>query len=143
MFFLNKKQQTQNKIIEIQNAVSHYKNLNISFILKDTYNSIIPLNLYTCWHTKDLPPLLKNTYEILMKENPEFNHYLYDENDCIDFIRNHFDIEVLNAYHSLIPCSYKSDLWRYCVLYINGGIYYDIKFRCINGFKFIHLLDKE
>ena len=146
---LKKQQRLRNKIIEVQNlisqykTISNYKNINIPFNVKDSYNNIIPLNLYTCWHTKNLPPLLKNTYEILIKENPEFNHYLYDENDCINFIQDNFDNEVLNTYNSLIPCSYKSDLWRYCVLYINGGIYYDIKFSCINGFKFIALTENE
>jgi mannosyltransferase OCH1-like enzyme len=105
--------------------------------------SIIPCHLYTCWHTKELPPLMRQNYILLVKNNPEFNHYLYDENDCIDFIRKHFDQDVVNTYQSLIPCSYKSDLWRYCILYINGGIYYDIKFRCRNGFKFIALTESE
>ena len=140
------KQEKQNKINELQEKNQiylNYKNLNRPFELKEIYNSVIPLNLYTCWHTKELPPLLKNTYEILIAENPEFNHYLYDENECREFIQQHFDQDVVDAYNSLIPCSYKSDLWRFCILYINGGIYYDIKFRCLNGFKFIDLTENE
>ena len=43
----------------------------------------------------------------------------------------------------MIPCSYKSDLWRFCVLYINGGVYIDIKYQCTNNFKFIALTEKE
>lgn len=121
----------------------NYKKLNKPFELKETYNSIVPLNLYTCWHTKELPTLLKSTNEILIAENPEFNHYLYDENECKEFIQQHFDQDVVDAYNSLLPCSYKSDLWRFCILYINGGIYYDIKFRCLNGFKFIALTESE
>ncbi len=27
------------------------------------------------------------------------------------------------------------------MLYINGGIYLDIKYRCINGFKLVHLTE--
>ena len=37
----------------------------VSFIPKSEYNSIIPLNVYTCWHTKDLPPLMKQNFEKL------------------------------------------------------------------------------
>lgn len=139
-------QENQIKIKELQEKTQNYlnyKKLNNPFELKNGYNSIIPLNLYTCWHTKDLPALLKNTYEILIAENPEFNHHLYDENECREFIQRHFGQDVINAYNSLIPCSYKSDLWRFCILYINGGIYYDIKFRCLNGFKFIALTENE
>ena len=86
---------------------------------------------------------MKQNYEKFKDDNPEFNHYLYDENDCREFIKNNFNEDVLNAYNSLIPCSYKSDLWRFCVLYINGGVYLDIKIKCVNGFKLISLTEKE
>lgn len=129
-----------NDIARIYNS---YMRLNIQFDLKSTYHSIIPLNLYTCWHTKDLPPLMKTNYEKLVQNNPEFNVYLYDECDCREFIQLHFLADVLNAYNRLIPCAYKSDLWRLCVLYINGGVYLDIKYQCENNFKFIALTEKE
>jgi mannosyltransferase OCH1-like enzyme len=120
-----------------------YRSLNKPLIKKESIESVIPLNLYTCWHTKDLPPYLKFIYEEVKKNNPEFNHYLYDEQMCAEFIKEHFDNNVLNAYNFLIPNAYKCDLWRYCVLYINGGIYYDIKFNCNKNFKFIYLTETE
>ena len=127
---------------EVQ-LIKAYKTINVPFLVNKTYNSVIPLKMYTCWHTKELPPLMQKNYDALIKQNPEFKHFLYDENECRDFIRDNFDGELLNAYNSLIPCSYKSDLWRFCVLYINGGIYLDIKYKCVNGFKFIALTEKE
>jgi len=120
-----------------------YNRLHINFQLNTTYNSIIPLHLYTCWHTKDLPPLMRENYNFLVEENPQITCHLYDEEDCLTFIKNNFEPDVFEAYNSLIPCSYKSDLWRFCVLYINGGIYMDIKFKCVNNFKFIALTEKE
>ena len=123
--------------------INSYKKLNIPFQLKREYNSTIPLHLYTCWHTKDLPPLMKENYDFLVESNPKIAFHLYDEEECMEFIKNNFEEDVLNAYNSLIPCAYKSDLWRLCVLFINGGIYMDIKFRCVNGFKFIALTEEE
>jgi mannosyltransferase OCH1-like enzyme len=120
-----------------------YQKLNIPYILKYTYNSIITLHLYTCWHTKDLPPLMQQNYNYLVESNPRINFHLYDENDCRNFIRDNFDSDVLDAYNSLIPCSYKSDLWRFCILYKKGGIYLDIKYKCVNNFKFIELTEEE
>jgi len=125
------------------NDKQFYNSLNKPFILKEDYNSIIPLHLYTCWHTKDLPSLMKENYDYLVESNPKITFHLYDENDCREFIKNNFEPDLLHAYDSLIPCSYKSDLWRFCVLYKNGGIYMDIKYRCVNGFKFISLTEKE
>ena len=112
-------------------------------MLKDIYNSIIPLNIFQTWHTHDLPPLMKQNCDLMKNSNPKFNYYLFDDNDCREFIKNNFDETILNAYDSLIPGAYKADLWRYCVLYINGGIYVDIKYKCINNFEFISLTEQE
>ena len=86
---------------------------------------------------------MKSNYDFLVESNPKIKFHLYDEKDCCEFISENFDEDVLNAYNSLFPCAYKSDLWRYCVLYINGGIYMDIKYQNVNGFKFISLTEKE
>jgi hypothetical protein len=103
----------------------------------------IPKNIFQTWHTKLLSPSMANAILKIKKYNPEFNHYLFDDDDCRNFIKNNFDSSVLSAYDRLIPGAYKADLWRYCVLYKKGGIYLDIKYTPINGFKFIHLLKNE
>ena len=148
--FIKKQQQKQKEFqdkmiakIENNNKILNYNKLIKPFIFKRDYNSIIPLHLYTCWHIKDLPPLMKANYDNLVATNPRITFHLYDEPECREFIRTHFNPDVLDAYDSLIPCSYKSDLWRFCVLFINGGIYMDIKYRCVNGFKFLDLTEKE
>ena len=128
---------------DIIKKIKYFKLINIPFNLKPNYNSIIPLKTFTCWHTKDLPPLMKQNYEILITMHPMFEHKLFDENECREFIETNFDNFVLEAYDRLIPSSYKSDLWRYCVLFINGGIYFDIKFQCVNRFNLIALTEKE
>lgn len=110
---------------------------------KPYYNSVIPLKIYQTWITKELPTKMKERVELLKSQNPRFEHFLFDDNDCREFIKQHFRPDVLNAYNRLIPGAYKADLWRYCVLFINGGIYMDIKLSCINGFKLIELTEKE
>jgi mannosyltransferase OCH1-like enzyme len=112
-------------------------------ILKPVYNHVIPLTIYQTWYTKNLPPKMLDTVELLKRQNPEFKHYLYDDDECREFIKENFPEEVLNAYNSLIPGAYKADLWRLCILYINGGIYMDIKFSCVNGFKLIELTEND
>jgi mannosyltransferase OCH1-like enzyme len=111
--------------------------------LKNNYNSVIPLDIYQTWFTKDLPPKMRERVELLKAQNPRFNHHLFDDNDCREFIKTHFKPDVLEAYDTLIPGAYKADLWRLCVLFINGGIYVDIKFCCVNGFKLIELTETE
>jgi hypothetical protein len=86
---------------------------------------------------------MKETVDILKMQNPEFEHHIYSNDDCVEFIKSNFDEKVLDAYNRLIPLAYKADLWRYCILYIYGGIYLDIKYNCIDNFKLINLIDKE
>jgi len=100
----------------------------------------IPLLLFQTWFTKDLPVEMKKNMETLISKNPEFTHFLFDDNDCREFIRTTYDPSVLHAYDSLIPGAYKADLWRYCILYAYGGVYLDIKF---TGYSLVSLTDKE
>jgi len=109
----------------------------------DPIISVIPLVIYQTWYTKNLPPVMKNTVNRLISDNPQFQHVLYDDNECREFIQQNFDQVVVDAFDSLIPGAYKADMWRYCILYKNGGIYMDIKYQCIDGFSLIHLTDKE
>ena len=117
--------------------------LQVSYPIKSHYNNVIPLNIFQTWHTKNLPLLMSKNTEFIKQSNPAFNYRLFDDDDCREFIKTHFDGHVLNAFDTLIPGAYKADLWRYCVLYILGGIYLDIKYVPINGFKFISLTEKE
>ena len=78
----------------------------------------------------------------MIAANPEFQHYIYDDGMCREFIKKNFNREVLHAYDSLEPDAFKADLWRYAILYINGGVYVDIKYRPANSFKLINIIDK-
>ena len=105
---------------------------------------IIPLHIYQTWKTKtELPDKMYENINRLKEQNPDFEYHLFDDNDCYNFIIQNFDEDVANAYETLIPGAYKADLWRYCILYINGGIYLDIKYSCVGDFNLIQLTDKE
>jgi mannosyltransferase OCH1-like enzyme len=86
---------------------------------------------------------MKECVDSLKNDNPEFKFYLFDDNDCREFIKQNFENKVLDAFDTLIPGAYKADLWRYCILYKLGGIYLDIKYRCVKGFKLITLMNEE
>ena len=86
---------------------------------------------------------MKYYVDKLITDNPEFTHHLFDDNECREFIEKHFSPQILDAYDRLIPGAYKADLWRCCVLYVHGGIYLDIKYQCVDGFKLIALTEKE
>jgi len=140
LIYLYKKSYKNN---DEQNHINHMNNLFINKIKAENKVNNIPLNIYQTWATLDLPPKMRETVEELKTTNPEFKHYLYDDNMCRDFIKEYFNKDVLYAFDKLKPGAYKADLFRYCILYINGGIYLDIKYKCVNGFKLLYLTNKE
>jgi hypothetical protein len=106
-----------------------------SFVLNSNYIQSkyilinnIPNNVYLTWSSLNAPINMYSTVLNNINNNPDFNFYIYDDNACIDFINKHFDSDVLYVYKNLKPGAYKADLFRYCVLYIYGGVYMDIKF---------------
>ncbi len=145
MITLNKK--SKNNIHNIKDKIRKlmlikYK-LRIPYPLKYKYINVIPLNIFQTWHSKNLPYLMEKNVNYIRKLNPAFNYKLFDDDDCYNFIKQHFPPDVLMAFNKLIPGAYKADLWRYCVLYKLGGIYLDIKYMPVNGFKFINLSEQE
>jgi mannosyltransferase OCH1-like enzyme len=138
-------QDIQNKLIKtaVEHTLQKKRILDYRLNKRHVYNSIIPLKIYQTWHTKNLPLLMKKNVELLKLLNPQFEHFLFDDDDCRNFIKDNFNERVLHAFDSLIPGAYKADLWRYCILYINGGYYLDIKYQCVNNFKFIELSENE
>lgn len=80
----------------------------------------IPLVVYRSWLTNDIK---KGMYEAVMKTielTPEFDNYFYSDAECLHFIEENFEPNVANAFRSLKPGAYQSDLWRYCILYKKG-----------------------
>ena len=124
-------------------STTNWKKIIYENLIKKIINDVLPLNIYLTWESKNLPDGIKSNIENLKKQNPEFNIFYYNDQDCENFIKDHFDEEVLISYKALIPGAYKADLFRLSILYILGGIYLDIKYSCVNDFKLIHLMNGD
>ncbi len=86
-------------------------------------NNNIPKIIYMCYKTKNIPnyiiPNIKKLY-------PDYEIKLYDNNDCIDFLKKYYDQEYVNIFNFLQDGPIKADFWRLCILYKYGGIYFDL-----------------
>ena len=107
-----------------------------------TFN-VVPKIIYQTWPTKNLTKNMGWVVNRLRSTHSDFKYHLFDDNDCRSFIKEHFGMETLWAFDRLIPGAYKADLWRYCAMYITGGIYLDIKMCPVNGFRFDYLLKND
>jgi len=88
----------------------------------------VPLTIYQSWHSNQVATKMRDTIYRLLDANPEFDYYLYSDDACRRFIEMNYDEEVVSAFNTLKPGAYKSDLWRYCIMYKRGGVYIDIKY---------------
>ena len=103
--------------------------------------SNIPKKIFQTWEVSEekMGIGMKNLINTWKENNPTYKYYLYDSNDRENFIKNNFSKKIYDAYCRILPGAYKADLWRYCVLYIHGGIYIDIDTLCIGKLDdFLH-----
>lgn len=84
-----------------------------------------PKVIYQTLHDKSLVP--QKVYDQLQKFAPDYRHVLWDDAECHAFILKHFGRDVARRFNAFEQGCFKADLFRYCVLYVRGGIYMDIK----------------
>jgi len=91
----------------------------------------IPKKIVQTYATRTPQSVLHyNAVMTWIEMNPDYEYYFYDNKQSREFIKIHFDSNVLKAYDRLIPKAFKADLFRYCWIYIHGGCYLDHKYIC-------------
>ncbi|WP_113625966.1 glycosyltransferase family 32 protein [Pectobacterium peruviense] len=80
----------------------------------------------------DLPKEILESIEKLKEMNPGWEYFFYDERNIIEYIDKHYGKEMLSVYLNIDPKygAAKADLFRYLLIYIEGGVYLDIKSSC-------------
>lgn len=88
----------------------------------------IPKVIYQSWKTdpSTLPPRLALARTTVLNLNPSYRYEFYDDQRCRLFLEDHFGLDYVEAFDSLVPGAFKCDLWRYAVLYVHGGVYIDL-----------------
>ena len=105
------------------NYYYYFKNENIENF---EINPEIPKVIYLSYKNKNIPDYIINNWKKLY---PDYEVKLYDNNDCIEFLKNNFGNEgdkYVDIFNYIKDGPIKADFWRVCVLYKNGGIYSDI-----------------
>jgi hypothetical protein len=89
--------------------------------IKERFKTI-PRNIYLTTHLplEIVPDLLGNKAE-------GYNIHVYNDKTAREFIEEHWGERVLKHFDRLVRGAHKMDLWRYCILYMKGGVYLDIK----------------
>lgn len=89
------------------------------------------------------PDGMKKAIETFYRMNPDYRIKYYSGDDCVEYIKKYFDADILVAYQTLKPYSYKCDLMRHLILYNEGGWYSDIRQVCLQPLDNLNNLNKE
>jgi hypothetical protein len=117
------------------NGITIMPNIIPKTLYKYHNTSKIPKIIHQSFETRMLPECLAHAAHTWTNLNPDYDYKYYDNGDRRQLIVDHFNNDdgnndVLRAYDKLIPGAYRCDLWRFCVVYVYGGIYIDIKNGC-------------
>ena len=77
----------------------------------------------------DVPSPLHEIMSNLRDAHPEWEYRYYNDDEQREFIERHMSTRVLAAYDAINPAysAARADLFRYVVVYVNGGVYLDCK----------------
>lgn len=91
--------------------------------------SEIPKTIHHIFFGSKIPDIFKDNIDRMLSKNPDCSHHMLDESNAADFIRLHYNEQVLERFDRLSKSypAIRSDFLRYLVVYAVGGIYLDIK----------------
>lgn len=96
-----------------QQARTHFEEHSIQILLLST-------------HSHEKSPLITAAQRSFQESHPNSKYKLYDMEATMDFLRDNFEAEVLEAFYKLKAFAHKAALARYCIIYKLGGWYSDI-----------------
>jgi len=78
---------------------------------------------------------LKTNSENLKDLFFEYKYQLYNNNSIEEFLIEHYPEDIINTYKKLKPYSYKCDFARYCILFMQGGWYFDLGLKVVKSIE--------
>lgn len=85
----------------------------------------IPRTIWQTYKTQQLPTRALECQQS-WKAQTDCEYHFLDDNQIKQFIRREMPPRVFKVFEALPLGVMKADLWRYCVVYVEGGIYADI-----------------
>jgi hypothetical protein len=101
----------------------------------------IPYRLVQTFKTNRVPMAMYNATRTWIERNPAYDYFFFDDVMVLDYVTNGFTCqnfnfskdELVRAFRSIRPGAGKADLFRYLIIYEQGGIYMDIDTICFHA----------
>ena len=85
---------------------------------------LVPPEIYQTHESRWVTPGLANAIRKLQTHAPGFSYTFFDAQDRRNFIEKHYP-RALKAYDSVVPGTWKADIFRIVLIYTKGGVYVD------------------
>jgi len=82
------------------------------------------------WHDERIPPDVEELLALMKAHNPELHHMVFDRAKARSFISTHLTERELSAFDACAVPAMQADYFRYCAIYVLGGIYCDADCCC-------------
>lgn len=132
------------QLISIGSSDENYKILElytvINLVQETPKNLLIPKVIMQTNHKLITSIKHYNSICSILEKNPEYEYIFFDDKRCRDFLMENYQVNILSnesdnnqdsdvvrAFDYILPGAIKADFFRYCYLYIKGGIYIDSK----------------
>lgn len=90
----------------------------------------IPKLIHRIWTNKmSMPEVILDNIRDVASSNPGWRQKIYTDDDINDYVSRHYGPEISRAMNSISPkyAVCRADLFRYLVVYREGGVYLDAK----------------
>jgi hypothetical protein len=89
----------------------------------------IPRVLHQTFPSRVLPVAFRENVRRLRELHPNWDYRFYDDDDIVQYIRAHYGEEIFRYFTRIDPRygAARADLFRYLLMYREGGVYLDIK----------------
>lgn len=91
---------------------------------------MIPKVIHQTWKNADVPGKWIPYQDSWKKHNPDYEYKFWTDQDIDVFMKNHFN-DYYDFFCGLTPIIKKVDIFRYCLMYREGGIYADMDMECL------------
>lgn len=95
---------------------------------------MIPRKIWQTWKSDVVGPHQFSAMASFIRANPEYEYFLFDDDDCWEFVCRFGDDDIREAYETVRPGAAKADIWRLLVIWHFGGIYLDTDARSVTPF---------
>lgn len=88
-------------------------------------SAVIPKVVYMTYH--DIEGIPCYVIENIKKNCKGYRIEIHGDKSCEDFLYEYYGPDATQLFKEIKVGAHKADFWRYCILYVKGGYYFDVK----------------